>query len=206
MLPGSGLALLHASHALVVGIQERLTRAPAAVRRPVCRPGPAASQLDQGCRNCRACLAGDGHGRAGSASRGGSRGGSSRLGDHRADPRVRHGQLGRACRLGTRTRPRLVHSTLKNPSQAIIDELALIPDPGLRDASGGCATVSAASRKAWPSDERVTCGARRRRCRCCFLQPGTGRRAMVRASRMILSRRTWHTVMPGSSSWRSAIW
>lgn len=27
----------------------------------------------------------------------------------------------------------LVHSTLKNPSRAIIDELALIPDPGLRD-------------------------------------------------------------------------
>jgi hypothetical protein len=28
---------------------------------------------------------------------------------------------------------RLVHSTLKNPSRAIIDELALIPDPGLRE-------------------------------------------------------------------------
>jgi hypothetical protein len=27
---------------------------------------------------------------------------------------------------------RLVHSTLKNPSRAVIDELALIPDPGLR--------------------------------------------------------------------------
>ena len=29
---------------------------------------------------------------------------------------------------------RLVHSTLKNPSRAIIDELALIPDPGLRES------------------------------------------------------------------------
>jgi len=35
--------------------------------------------------------------------------------------------------LAHRIDSRLVHSTLKNPSRAIIDELALIPDPGLRD-------------------------------------------------------------------------
>lgn len=34
--------------------------------------------------------------------------------------------------LAHRIDSRLVHSTLKNPSRAIIDELALIPDPGLR--------------------------------------------------------------------------
>jgi hypothetical protein len=35
--------------------------------------------------------------------------------------------------LAHRIDSRLVHSTLKNPSRAIIDELALIPDPGLRE-------------------------------------------------------------------------
>ncbi len=35
--------------------------------------------------------------------------------------------------LAHRIDSRLVHATLKNPSRAIIDELALIPDPGLRE-------------------------------------------------------------------------
>lgn len=35
--------------------------------------------------------------------------------------------------LAHRIDSRLVHSTLKNPSRAIIDELGLIPDPGLRE-------------------------------------------------------------------------
>jgi hypothetical protein len=38
-----------------------------------------------------------------------------------------------AAELAHRIDSRLVHSTLKNPSRAIIDELALIPDPGLRE-------------------------------------------------------------------------
>jgi hypothetical protein len=48
---------------------------------------------------------------------------------------------------------RLVHSTLKNPSRAIIDELSLIPDPGLREgvrrlcyATGGFAQSLARGR------------------------------------------------------------
>src|SRR5260370_10762724 len=38
-----------------------------------------------------------------------------------------------AAELAHRIDSRLVHSTLKNPSRAISDELALIPDPRLRD-------------------------------------------------------------------------
>ena len=83
----------------------------------------------------------------------------------------------------------LVHSTLKNPSRAIIDELKLISHPGLRAGARRLCYSIGGFGQSLPSEECGICGMQARCCRRCCRSTRTGRSATRRASRMISSRR-----------------